>query len=109
MEGDTTKLLLASALDQAVQYNGPASSFGFVQDIRQELGKFVKRLSSSGQFTSLLLVTKNLFDLEQVVDVLLGCSTCHLMIHRSSDVDSNLQILRDHFKHETATSAVPDL
>ena len=42
-------------------------------------------------------------------DLLLVCSNCHRMIHRSRDVDKNLQILRDHFKHETATSAVPDL
>lgn len=31
-------------------------------------------------------------------DLLLLCSNCHRMVHRSKDVDENLKILRDHFK-----------
>jgi hypothetical protein len=30
-------------------------------------------------------------------DLLLLCSNCHRMVHRSKDVDENLRILRDHF------------
>ena len=33
-------------------------------------------------------------------DLLLVCSNCHRMIHRSKDVDENLRLLREHFMEE---------
>ncbi|MFM8998348.1 MAG: HNH endonuclease, partial [Candidatus Limnocylindrus sp.] len=39
-------------------------------------------------------------------DLLLLCSNCHRMVHRSKDVDENLQVLRDHFEQQTANKAV---
>lgn len=39
-------------------------------------------------------------------DLLLLCSNCHRMVHRSKDVDENLQVLRDHFRQQTANKTV---
>jgi len=39
-------------------------------------------------------------------DLLLVCSNCHRMIHRTKDVDGNLEALRAHFKQQTANKAV---
>ena len=39
-------------------------------------------------------------------DLLLVCSNCHRMIHRTKDVDGNLEALRAHFKTTNSEQGV---